>query len=138
MKQNDFIYLLARLPLAWSMFGHGLVRIPKLSVFSSGMVKAFGHSILPASVVQAFGYALPFLELLIGLFVIMGLFTRQALLTGFLVMMALIFGSSMLEDWQNVFVQMMYALYFVLLMLFLSYNRYSLDYVMNKRRYRYR
>lgn len=138
MKQHDFIYLLARLPIAWSMFGHGLVRIPKLPVFSSGLVKAFSHSILPVSMVQSFGYVLPFLELFTGLFIILGLFTRQALLTGFLVMMALIFGSSLLEDWQNVFVQMMYAIYFVLLILFLSYNRYSLDYVMNKRKYRYR
>lgn len=138
MKEHDFVYLLARLPIAWSMFGHGLVRIPKLPVFSSGMVKAFSHSILPASVVQSFAYSLPFLELLTGLFIIMGLFTRQALLVGFLLMMSLIFGSSLIEDWQNVFIQMMYAIYFVLLMLFLTYNRYSLDYVMTKRRYRYR
>ncbi|MEO6915060.1 MAG: DoxX family protein [Chitinophagaceae bacterium] len=138
MKQHDFVYLLARLPIAWSMFGHGLVRIPKLSVFSSGMVKAFSQSILSASVVQSFAYALPFLELLTGLFIILGLFTRQSLLVGFLIMMSLIFGSSLIEDWQNVFVQMIYAVYFVLLMLFLSYNRYSVDYVMTRRRYRYR
>lgn len=138
MKQHELVYLLARLPIAWSMFGHGLVRIPKLPAFSGNMVKVFSHSILPASVVLPFGYALPVVELLTGLFIILGLFTRQALLLGFMLMLCLIFGSSLIEDWQGVFMQMMYAVYFALLVLFLPYNRYSLDFVMNRRKYRYR
>src|ERR1043165_4940705 len=129
MKQHELVYLLARLPIAWSMFGHGLVRMPKLATFSANMVKAFSHSILPPSVVLPFGYILPIMELLTGLFIILGLFTRQALLLGVLLMLALIFGSCLIEDWQGVFMQMMYAVYFSLLVLFLPYNRYSLDFV---------
>ena len=41
MKNASAAYLLARLPIAMSMFGHGLVRIPKLEKFSAGMVKEF-------------------------------------------------------------------------------------------------
>lgn len=138
MKQHDLVYLLARLPIAWSMFGHGLVRIPKVAAFSAGMAKNFSHSILPPSLVLTFGYVLPFLELLTGLLIILGLLTRQALLLGFLIMIILIFGSSLVEEWQGVFIQMMYAVYFSLLILFLPYNRYSLDAVIGKKRYRYR
>ena len=138
MKQHDLVYLLARQPIAWSMFGHGLVRIPKLAAFSAGMTKNFSHSILPSSIVLPFAYALPFLELLTGLLIIIGLFTRQALLLGFLIMIVLIFGSSLIEEWQGVFIQMMYAVYFTLLILYLPFNRYSLDAVMGRKRYRYR
>ncbi|MDB5133702.1 MAG: DoxX [Mucilaginibacter sp.] len=120
-------YLLARLPIAVSMFGHGLERIPKLQGFSNHMVGQFSKSMLPVSFVTPFSLGLPFLELLTGILLILGLFTRFACILGVLIMLALIFGSSTLEQWENVFTQIIYGAYFTLLYYFAVYNRYSAD-----------
>jgi thiosulfate dehydrogenase [quinone] large subunit len=128
MQNNpNTTYLLARLPIAVSMFGHGLERIPKLQGFSSHLVGQFSKSILPAALVTPFSYVLPFLELLTGVLLILGLFTRFSCILGVLIMLALIFGSSMIEQWENVFTQIIYGAYFALLYYFAVYNRYSID-----------
>ena len=125
-------YLLARLPVAMSMFGHGLERIPKLQEFSTHLVGQFSKSILPAALVTQFSYILPFPELSTGLLLILGLFTRFGCILGVLIMLALIFGSSMIEQWENVFTQIIYGAYFAMLYYFAVYNRYSIDGWMRK------
>ncbi|ACY15590.1 hypothetical protein [Haliangium ochraceum] len=40
-------YALARLPIGFSFFGHGLVRLPKIQQFAEGMAKAFENTWLP-------------------------------------------------------------------------------------------
>jgi len=127
MKQYQLTYLLARLPIGMSFFGHGLVRILKLSVFSAGLTAQFGKSILPSALVKPFSLVLPFLELLTGILLLTGLFTRQGIVLGWLIILALIFGSAMIEQWEDIFVQLFYALYLTGLFLFLSYNAYSVD-----------
>lgn len=121
-------YLLARLPIGMSMLGHGLVRIPKLSAFAEGMAASFEASLLPPALVLGFGYVLPFVELGIGICVLAGLFTRQALIAGVVLMCVLIFGSSLTEQWQGVAIQMFYGVYFSLLYRYSEpYNQYALD-----------
>ena len=127
MRRYSWAYLLARLPIALSLFGHGLIRLPKLERFSLGMVTEFGQSFLPMWLVQPFSYALPFLELLTGLLLILGLFTRFAIFVGAAVMLILILGSALIEEWQNVAIQMFYGVYFAGLLVFLEYNGVSLD-----------
>ena len=92
---NTYSYLILRFAIAASMFGHGLVRMPKLSGFSAWMVKSFEHSMLPPALVIPFSYALPFGELITGLLLLLGLFTKQALLLGGVIMVMLIFGTAM-------------------------------------------
>jgi len=60
MINKPLSYLLLRLAVAMSMFGHGIVRIPKIDEFSTGMVKQFEPSLLPESLVQPFSYILPY------------------------------------------------------------------------------
>src|ERR1700735_3168157 len=82
-------FLLARLAVGTSLFGHGLVRLPKLDKFSHGMAAEFQHSILPQGLILCFGYILPFAEFGIGLLTLLGLFTRQAAIAGSLLMTVL-------------------------------------------------
>ncbi len=126
-KNPGRTYLLARLPIGMSMFGHGLDRIPKLQAFSGHMVGQFSKSMIPGSLVSLFSYALPFLEFLTGILLLLGLFTRFACVLGVLIMLALILGSSLIEQWENVFTQIIYGVYFALLYSFAVYNRYSID-----------
>jgi len=118
-------FLLARLGIGASSFGHGLVRLPKLDKFSQGMITEFQHSILPESLVTAFAYALPFAELIIGLLLLLGLFTRDALVAGAIVMVLLIFG---IEQWNNLNSQLIHLLFLAGLLPFVDqYNTWALD-----------
>lgn len=67
MKKEKVAYTLARLPIGLSFLGHGLVRLPKLNQFVNGMQKGFEVTYLPTEIVKPFAFALPFLELLLGL-----------------------------------------------------------------------
>ena len=128
MKKNPGrTYLMARLPIAVSMLGHGLDRIPKIQVFSDHLVGQFSKTILPLKLVIPFSTILPFVELGVGILLTIGLFTRFACIIGVVAMLALIFGSCLIEQWDNVLSQMLYGLYFVMLFYYAFYNRYSFD-----------
>jgi thiosulfate dehydrogenase (quinone) large subunit len=131
-KNPGRTYLMARMPVAVSMLGHGLDRIPKLQGFSDHMVDQFSKSIIPVKVVAEFSTALPFVELGVGVLLILGLFTRFSCVLGLLLMLALIFGSTMIEQWDNVFIQIMYGLYFTMLYYYAFYNRYSFDRLLSR------
>lgn len=132
MKKAQYTYVLARLPVGMSLFGHGLERLPKLSAFVAHMAQPFQISILPMQLVIPFGYVLPFLELLTGILLLLGLFTRFATVLGVIIMLALIFGSSMVEQWNNVFTQIIYGAYFALLFYFADYNILAIDRLIHK------
>ena len=134
MKKEQLTYLLARLPIGMSMFGHGLIRFTKLDAFVTGMVSEFSKSLLPAWMVLPFSYTLPFVEFLTGVLLLFGLFTRFACVVGIIAMLALIFGSSMLEQWNNIFTQIIYGAYFALLYRYADYDYYSLDRVMKRKK----
>lgn len=135
MKNAALGFLFARLPIGMSILGHGLVRLPKLTEFSEGMAAGFKETWLPQAVVQQFAYFLPYLELNIGILLLLGLFTRVVSAAGALLMVALIFGSSLQENWNGVAIQMFYGLYFSLLIAFeRKYNRYSIDTAIQLRR----
>ena len=71
----------------------------------------------------------PLRRVLVGLLILLmlGLFTRFAAVAGALVIMALIFGSGLQQKWDAVSTQMIYAVFFFLVLHFLENNRYSLD-----------
>lgn len=130
MKNEEFSYLLARLPIGLSFFGHGVARLPKLEAFSHWMAGLFSKTFLPESLVQAFGYVLPVLELIAGILILIGLFTRSGILLGFILLLMLIFGSSLIESWENVFIQVIYGAYLVVLYRYLYLNKASFDYAL--------
>jgi thiosulfate dehydrogenase (quinone) large subunit len=89
---NKAGFLFTRIAIGTSLFGQGLVRLPKLAAFSR-MTGTFKASLLPQVIAIPFSYALPFAEFGIGLLLLLGVFYRQALIAGAVVMMLLIFGS---------------------------------------------
>jgi thiosulfate dehydrogenase [quinone] large subunit len=133
MQKPASAYLLFRLPIAVSMLTHGIERLPKLEAFSSGMVRQFAKSPLPQNLVHLFGSTLPFLELLTGVLLLLGLFTRFATIAGVAIMLALIFGSGLIEQWNAVFTQLFYAAWFATLILYADFNRFSVDAMLERR-----
>lgn len=132
MENNTIAYVLLRLAIAASMFGHGLVRLPKLSGFSQWMTASFEKSMLPRTLVLPFSYVLPLAEFTIGLLLILGLFTRPALIAGGIVMIMLILGTTLIEDWHSLGSQLIHAAFFGVLLVFVRYNGYAVDSLISK------
>jgi thiosulfate dehydrogenase [quinone] large subunit len=130
---NKTSFLLLRLGIATSMFGHGLVRLPKLNGFSHWMVGSFQKSFLPEAMVVPFSYALPIAEFVIGLLLLMGLFTRQALIAGAVAMILLIFGTTMIENWDAIPTQLLHLIFFAVLLQFVQNNTWALDKQLQKK-----
>jgi len=129
MRLHNFelAFVLGRLLLGLNFLMHGLVRLPKLGVFRAGIEKEFAAAPLPPALVSLFATALPFVEGAIGVLLLLGLFTRAALVAAMLVIMSLVFGSSLLEKWTLVGDQLVYGLYIITLVLHLQRNRLCLD-----------
>lgn len=132
MINNTIAFLLLRLAIGASMFGHGLVRLPKLDKFSGWMVGSFEDSMLPSALVTPFSYALPIAEFLIGLLLIIGLMTRQSLIAGGIVMILLILGTTLIENWEALVSQLLHVAFFAILLSNISYNSYAIDKLLKK------
>jgi thiosulfate dehydrogenase [quinone] large subunit len=124
---NTTSFLIIRLAVAASMLGHGLVRLPKLQGFSNWMVSSFEKSMLPSVLITPFSYILPVAEFVIGLLLVIGLFTRVSLIAGGFTMVILIFGSAMVENWEAMPSQFIHAAFFAVLLSFLQYNTFAVD-----------
>ena len=126
-------YATLRLAIGMSMLIHGLGRLPKLSAFTQATVKLFAGSPLPAFAVAAFARITPPIELLIGLLVLFGFATRLGLTLGGLWMVVLIFGSTLIEKYDAVGIQLIYSLIFFHLLQHLDRNTLSIDGLIAKR-----
>lgn len=129
---NAIVFLLLRLGIGISMFGHGLVRLPKLNAFSQWMVGSFAKSMLPAELVRPFSMVLPFAELAIGFLLLIGLFTEPALISGAVLVLLLLFGTAMVENWEAIPSQLIHLVFFAVLLQFIASNSWSLDKIFNK------
>lgn len=127
LTNPELAFVLGRLLLGVNFLTHFLVRLPKLADFKAGLLKQFATTPLPAPLVALFATALPFAEGAIGALLLLGLFTRPALVAAMLVMVSLVFGSSLLEQWDTVSTQMLYGLFIFALVLHCQHNRLCLD-----------
>ncbi len=120
-------YLVLRFMLGLSILMHGLVRLPHLTAFADATVKLFVATPLPAILVRLFALTLVFLEIAVGLLLVLGLWTRTALLLGALLMASLIFGTALRSDWSTLAIQLFYAFLYATLLATREYNSYSID-----------
>lgn len=121
-------YALLRIVFGVNIFLHGISRLAGdhaafLAYLSQQMAKApISKFLLPP-----FAAALPWTEATIGLLLLFGLFTRFALVAGSLVMIVLMAGITLAQNWDVAGIQLIYcAIYFVLLT-HRGRNYYSLD-----------
>jgi thiosulfate dehydrogenase [quinone] large subunit len=118
MSNQQLAFLLARITLGINFFLHGFVRVPKLQDFASGLIKGFEGTMLPLIFVRPIAYAIPIIEIVIGLFLLTGLASKKTLAATAIFIMMLIAGCAFKEDWGAVSTQMLYALF----VFFLIYN----------------
>jgi thiosulfate dehydrogenase [quinone] large subunit len=122
MKDFRTVFFFLRLPLAVSLLGHGLVRLPKLHTFSNWMLTTMEKSVIPASLILPFSYLLPVAEAIIGVLLI-NFKTKYTLYSGLVLMSILILGSSSIENWSAIESQLLHSFY--LFGLFWFYEKFS-------------
>jgi thiosulfate dehydrogenase (quinone) large subunit len=88
-------------------------------------------TVIPQSTLPAFATVLPFLETGFGLLLMIGLFTRFALIAGALVITCLVIGTNLAQDWLVSGLQLIYVFLYYYLLAHRGENRYSLDAMMN-------
>jgi thiosulfate dehydrogenase [quinone] large subunit len=111
MKDFKTTFFFLRLPIAVSLFGHGLVRLPKLPAFTDWLVTTMEKSVIPEFLIVPFGYFLPIAEFLIGLSLLIGFRMKYSLFAGLALMSVLIFGSSSIENWSAIESQLLHSFY---------------------------
>ena len=94
--------------------------------FANGVAKGFENTMLPEILVLPVAYAIPIVELVLGLFLILGLVTKKTLTGAAVLIIFLIAGSAFKEDWGAVGTQMLYALYIFFLLFYQENERMAI------------
>lgn len=127
LTNNQWAFFVARVTMGINFLFHGIVRLPKLSGFAEGLSKGFAETLVPPSLVYPFAYGLPIVEFILGLLLLIGFKTRFAAIAGGLLIAFIMLGTCLKEDWPLVGSQLIYALFFFLLIKNLDHNALSID-----------
>lgn len=126
LSDDSVAYL--RLTLGVNIFLHGLTRLlGDHAVFLAYLEKTLRPASLSPSFLAIFATILPWCEAAIGFLMLIGLFTRAALIAGALLMTALMVGICLAQDWQTAGLQLIYCLIYFVLLTLRSRNLLSLD-----------
>jgi thiosulfate dehydrogenase [quinone] large subunit len=82
---------------------------------------------LPPFLVQFVTVVLPWCEGIVGLLMILGLWTSVALIAGSLLMLALQIGICLAQNWDVAGAQLIYVLLYFILLTYSERNRWSVD-----------
>jgi len=127
-------YGLLRFTFGLNIMMRGIVRIAMgLPAFQTYMLTQFKDvPVMPPAFLIPFASALPFVETLIGLCILVGFQTRAALIAGALMIAALTFGTMLRQDFTIAWLQLDYALIFFALIALRSWNLISVDAMMRR------
>jgi thiosulfate dehydrogenase (quinone) large subunit len=125
---RNLAYTFLRVFLGINIAVHGVSRIYSgVAAFATEQVSEFAKTPLPSRMVYLFSVSLPFAEALIGVLILVGLWSRLAYCVGFLLMINLTFGSTLRQDWTAAGWQLLYAFAYAALLAFREHNPYSVD-----------
>ena len=128
INHKSLAYALLRIALGVNFAGHGLIRIDNgVGAFATSTAEHLAKSPLPHAVSFGFSYAIPFLEAILGLTLILGVFTRIALVCGAVFMMALTIGITANQQWDVASEQLIYSVVFFVLLYLIEHNALALD-----------
>ena len=109
-SERRWAYALLRLILGVDLFGHGFARIYHgVPAFAAGLTAQMSSALLPAPMVHAFALAIPWIELTLGIFLILAIFTRVTLTAAMLFMIILMVGVTIRQDWTTAGLQLVYG-----------------------------
>lgn len=121
-------YFFFRVFAGVNLFFHGFMRVlTGVSAWEIPQAAAFTDTFLPMPLVHVALYMIPFVEVALGAFLILGLLTRWAVIGGLVFMLILLFGHLVRQNWSGAHIVMHYGLYYWILLVLLSQNWLSLD-----------
>jgi thiosulfate dehydrogenase [quinone] large subunit len=91
------------------------------------MVKHFAATFLPGPFVYITGFGIAIGEAVIGTLLFFGLLCRPVLVFGTLLMLLLISGIALIQQWEIASIQMIYVAFYCGLLATVRYDRFSLD-----------
>ena len=126
---TSLAYAIFRLTFGVNLMLRGVDSIFFLGLdnFANGMVKQFAMTWIGPGMIQPFAHTIPWIEMVMGACLIVGLFTRPALIVGGLLMANLTFGTMFLRNFDLAWLQLTYAIAFFLLLATHAWNVISLD-----------
>ncbi|MDF1816768.1 MAG: DoxX family membrane protein [Verrucomicrobiales bacterium] len=125
-SNKQLAFVLARLALGANLFFHGVVRLPKLQGFVGGMEATFQDSMIPSFLVTPMAWLIPIVEFVLGLLLLLGIATRYALVGVVLLMILLITGCCLVENWAALNSQMILVILSCAMIAGLEHNRLAL------------
>ena len=122
-------YAILRLSFGANIMLHGLSRLLNgRAAFLAYLTHYFEHAhLIPASSLPAFGIVLPWVETTLGLLLMLGLASRFTMIAGALVMLALVIGTNLAQDWVVSGLQLIYCFLYYYLFVHLDENVLSVD-----------
>src|SRR5271156_675594 len=128
ISDKSLAYALLRIAFGDNLTGHGLTRIYNgVETFATQIAEHLTKSPLPHNYILGFSYAIPFVEAILGLTLILGVFTRIALVCGAVFMMLLTIGVTANQQWDVAGQQLLYSVVFFLLLFLIEHNALALD-----------
>lgn len=131
-----FVVLVLRLAFGQLMLFAGINKFwneGPVSNVSAGLMKRFEGTYLPELMLMPYSYALPYIEVVLGLVLLVGLFSRQALAVTALLLLSLAFGVIVLKDYPTAAANTVYAALAALAFLLARWDDFSADYVIFRR-----
>jgi thiosulfate dehydrogenase (quinone) large subunit len=132
-KLNLIIFIF-RLGFGINFFLHGLTKIlGDQEAFKNYILTKFSETLLPSFLIEPYAIAIPYIELLLGFLLIIGLFYYWSLLLSMLTMISLMIGMILIKDWSTVSMHLVYLIYLFLLGVNIDNDKISIDYFFNKK-----
>jgi thiosulfate dehydrogenase [quinone] large subunit len=126
-------YGLLRIVVGINYFNHGFTRLGNIPGFMDAMVGAMDGAWMPEPLVRFTAFFVSPVELIFGLFLIVGLFTRLSLIVLFVLMAILMYGVTVVQNWDSASSQLIYNIVLFILLAGVGYNRWALDNVWFRR-----
>jgi thiosulfate dehydrogenase [quinone] large subunit len=130
---REIAYALLRVTLGVIFLTTGIGKlIFGIGNFAAGLEQEFAGK-LPMFMVIPFGYVLPFLEVAVGILLVLGLFSAIALVFAELLLMSLTFGMMVVNNSAVVAGNLSYVLIVFVLLWLVDSNRYSVDRLLERK-----
>ena len=136
LRRRDLVlaYTFLRIVLGINFFNHGFTRLNDIPDFAQSMVDMFQDTFVPEVLVRVPAMLVPIVELIGGALVTLGLATQAALITLFGLMIVLMYGVTLIQNWDAAGSQLIYCLVLFILIAANSFNTFSLDRLISRRK----
>jgi len=133
-SDSIWAYTILRLSFGANIMLHGVSRLlAGHAAFLAYLTHYFEKTpLVPASLLPSFAWVLPPVETSLGLLLLLGLFTRFALIAGALVLTLLVIGTNLAQDWNVAGLQLIYAFLYYYLLIHRDRNTVSIDGIMSR------